>query len=267
MLAQKVMKYSERLAEQQRERERMQDVLLLVQQLVASQETTFKLIIDCLYDMGSINFINKKIKSRSLGRLTKKIASTSKPVFRVIAFYWVKRNCPTLITNWLCGKVTFKERDLSQLDYPREVVGKAIAQYEAEKQALQGPGVAASAASPPTVAIPVPPSTPLTIEAKEVKRLQGQVKLLRTMLIGSILVLGGTTAWIWYDLKPEWSQTEKALESSQTPKSTYKTAGSTISSDPAVASIATSVPMGRVKTGSTWPMAAPDQAGIPKGLI
>ena len=61
MTLHKTMKHSERLAEQQRERERMQDVLLLVQQLVASQETTFKLIIDCLYDVGSINFINQKV--------------------------------------------------------------------------------------------------------------------------------------------------------------------------------------------------------------
>ena len=130
---------SQRLVEQQLERERIQDVLILVQHLVANQETTFKLIIDCLYDIGSVTLINQKIKSRSLGRLTKAIASTSKPVFRILAFYWVKRNCPRLITNWLYGKVTFGKQDLSQLDYPREVVAQAIEQYEAEQDALAQP--------------------------------------------------------------------------------------------------------------------------------
>ncbi|MEM9219907.1 MAG: hypothetical protein AAGD25_36965 [Cyanobacteria bacterium P01_F01_bin.150] len=200
-MAQKGMTHSEQLAEQQRERERMQDMLLLVQQLVASQETTFKLLIDCLYDIGAVNFINQKVKSRSLGRLTKRVAHTSKPVFRVIAFYWVKRNCPTLITNWLCGQVTFDQRDLSQLDYPREVVGEAIAQYEAEQQALK------------TQAEQSTDPQSLKIEAAEVKRLQGQVKVLRNMLIGSILALGGTTAWIWYDMQPEWSRKRQSVES------------------------------------------------------
>lgn len=197
-MAQTEMKHSEQLAEQQRERERMQDVLLLVQQLVVNQETTFKGLIDCLYDIGSISFINEKIKSRSLGRLTKRIASTSKPVFRMIAFYWVKRNCPTLIANWLCSKVTLNQRDLSQLDYPREVVGQAIAQYEAEQQALK------NQAEPSAAPIPV------TLETAEVKRLQGQVKMLQNMLIGSILALGGATAWIWYDIKPNWTGSQQS---------------------------------------------------------
>lgn len=192
-------KHSEKLAEQQRERERMQDILLLVQQLVASQETTFKLIIDCLYDVGSINFINQKIKSRSFARLTKKIASTSKPVFRVIAFYWVKRNCPALIANWLCGQVTFGQRNLSQLDYPREVVAQAIEKYEAEQQALERQQETAT----PT----------LNVESIEVQRLQEQVKVLRGMLLGSILALGGSIAWIWYDSSPELTNTPHPIES------------------------------------------------------
>lgn len=201
-MSSKKTQHSEKLVEQHRERERMQDVLLLVQQLVASQEATFKMIIDCLYDVGAINFINDKVKSRSLARLTKKIAFTSKPVFRVIAFYWVKRNCPRLITNWLCGQVTFGQRKLAQLDYPREVVAKAIEQYEAEQQALAHEHVMNQ---------PVTPVEPL--EAIEVRRLQGQVKVLRGMLLGSILALGGTMAWIWYDMKTDWANTPQPLES------------------------------------------------------
>ena len=194
-------KHSEKLAEQQRERERMQDILLLVQQLVASQETTFKLIIDCLYDVGSINFINQKIKSRSFARLTKKVASTSKPVFRVIAFYWVKRNCPALIANWLCGQVTFGQRNLSQLDYPREVVAQALEKYEAEQQALERQQAAAV------------PDVNNVVEVTEVQRLQGQVKMLRGMLLGAILALGGSVAWIWYDSSLEWTNTQQPIES------------------------------------------------------
>lgn len=99
---------AERVREKQMEAERMHDVLLLLQNLSNDQEATIKLIVDCLYDAGAVNLINQKVRFRPLNRMTKSVARISKPVFRQIAWYWFKQNCPQLIVNWLLTKITFQ---------------------------------------------------------------------------------------------------------------------------------------------------------------
>lgn len=101
---------AERMREKQMEAERMRDVLLLLQNLSNDQEATIKLIVDCLYDAGAVNLINQKIRFRPLNRMTKSVARISKPVFRQIAWYWFKQNCPQLIVNWLLIKITFQPK-------------------------------------------------------------------------------------------------------------------------------------------------------------
>jgi hypothetical protein len=95
-------------AEEKTKQERMRDVILLLEQLVEREEITFKLIIDCLYDVGTINLVNKKFRNRPLNRLMKGITRMSKPVLKIVALRWVKKNLPGLVTNWLEGKVSFK---------------------------------------------------------------------------------------------------------------------------------------------------------------
>lgn len=95
------------LEEQRLKEERMHDVLLLLQHLVEREETTVRMILDCLYDVGSINLINKKVTIKPANRLMKGIATLSKPAFRMIALRWFKANCPLLITEWLQTKVRF----------------------------------------------------------------------------------------------------------------------------------------------------------------
>lgn len=97
----------EQLVEESMIQERMQQVLFLLQNLVAQEEVTFKTILDCLYDIGSANLINQKFRSRPLNKLMKSIAAFSKPLFRSLAFYWVKKNCPKLIADWLRSQVSF----------------------------------------------------------------------------------------------------------------------------------------------------------------
>ncbi|MHC5597202.1 MAG: hypothetical protein ACYTXC_14880 [Nostoc sp.] len=98
----------ENLAEKYTEAERMRDVLLLLQNLINSEEATVKLILDCLYDVGSVNLINQKLPLKPVNRLMKLIARMSKPVFRTLALNWFKKNCPKLITDWLHTKVSFE---------------------------------------------------------------------------------------------------------------------------------------------------------------
>jgi hypothetical protein len=101
----KIQKISQ---EERIKQERMRDVLLLLQQLVEREEITLKLIIDCLYDVGSTNIVNQKFTNQPLNRLMKAIATMSKPALRIVALRWVKKNLPTLLTNWLEDKVSFK---------------------------------------------------------------------------------------------------------------------------------------------------------------
>ena len=95
-------------AEELKKQERMRDILLLLQQLVEREEVTLKLLIDCLYDVGSINLANKKVHNRPLNLIMKAIAGMLKPAFRIAALIWVKKNLPTLVTNWLENQVSFK---------------------------------------------------------------------------------------------------------------------------------------------------------------
>ena len=96
------------IAEQNLQQEKMRDVYLLLQSLTFKEEATIKLIIDCLYDVGIINIINKKITNRPLNKLAKLIAKTPKPIMKIIAWRWVKKNLPRLVTRFLYNKVKFK---------------------------------------------------------------------------------------------------------------------------------------------------------------
>ncbi|MFN6531220.1 hypothetical protein [Nostoc sp. ChiSLP03a] len=112
----------ENLPEKYAEAERMRDVLLLLQNLINSEEATVKLILDCLYDVGSVNLINQKLRLKPLNRVMKLIARMSKPVFRIIALNWFKKNCPQLITNWLHTQVSFENPQKTPEQVAIEVV-------------------------------------------------------------------------------------------------------------------------------------------------
>ncbi len=92
----------------QLETERIQEVLILLTSLVGREEATIKLIIDCLYDIGSVNLINKKVQFRYVNSITKIIAKKAKPIARVFAWKWFTKNCPRLIAKWLFTKVKFQ---------------------------------------------------------------------------------------------------------------------------------------------------------------
>ena len=92
--------------ELQAEEKRLQDLFLLIETMFLREETTVKLILECLYDIGSVNLINKKVRKRPLNGIMKYIARLSKPVFRIVAWRWFMKNCPKLLVNWLHGKVS-----------------------------------------------------------------------------------------------------------------------------------------------------------------
>jgi len=159
--SQNLVQIQQQLAEEDREQERVKNVLLLLEHLVEREETTVKMILDCLYDIGSVNLINKKFNARLLNKMMKFIAKLSKPAFRIVALYWFKKNCPQLITDWLHEQVTFKD--------PEE-------------------------AAPQVVDATIVPSPEAEIYNQEIKYLRSQVKLLAGGLI-VVIVFFMTTSF------------------------------------------------------------------------
>jgi hypothetical protein len=96
-------------ADSQTELQRMQDVFLLLDNLAKREEATVKAILDCLYEVGSNRLINQRVNIKALHGPLKGIARLSKPVFRLFAFRWFKKNVPRLITKWLFNQVKFGE--------------------------------------------------------------------------------------------------------------------------------------------------------------
>jgi hypothetical protein len=149
------------------EKERMHDVLLLVGNLIRREEATVKMIVDCLYDVGSVNLINQKFHVRPLNRLMQWVARLSKPAFRFFALRWIKRNAPRLATNWLYRKVKFDR------PRPKVVASQAIKAQTSSQVILENP-------------------------SREIRRLHSQIRLLTALLIGTTFTLGGVIVWsVW----------------------------------------------------------------------
>ncbi len=96
-----------RMKEDLMEQEKMREIHLLLENLFKREETTVKMVLACLYDVGSINLINKKVQNRSLNGLMKYVANLSKPLFLIVALRWFHKNVPNKLTNWLMSQVNF----------------------------------------------------------------------------------------------------------------------------------------------------------------
>ncbi|MDJ0798927.1 MAG: hypothetical protein QNJ51_19260 [Calothrix sp. MO_167.B12] len=166
--------------EKKKQEEIMHDVLILLDNLITREETTVKLIVDSLYDVGTVNLINQKFRSRTFNKTLKLISRVSKPAFKIIAWQWVKKNCPRLIANWMQRKVAFEQA----------------------KPAIQQAQVAIAPQNVSTNILP-----PAQERVQEVKYLRSQVKLLVSLLIGTVTVFGGSFAWMSYEMQRSHQQT------------------------------------------------------------
>jgi len=100
------------IRDKQIEADRIRDIELLLESLFLREEVTFRLILDCLYDVGSVNLVNKKVGARPLNTLMKAIARYSKPLFRPFMMRWTRKNCPHMIADWLHSQVTFTTNEV-----------------------------------------------------------------------------------------------------------------------------------------------------------
>lgn len=180
-----------RPTDEQIKADRKQDVLLLLEHLAYNEQTTIRLILDCLYDIGATNLINQHIQIRPLNRATRGVAHLSKPVFRAYALRWFRKNCPELIANWLFKKVEFTKQ-VKQTAKPKvkplEVINPDNYESDSSQPPAQMPAQAAGATS--VTATVVSPEAKLLDQ--EVRQLRTQVKLLTGTLAFAIAALGAT---------------------------------------------------------------------------
>jgi hypothetical protein len=176
-----------------KEEQKMHDVLLLLENLSYREEASIKLIIDCLYDIGYVNLINQKFRSRTLNGSLKLIARASKPAFKVIAWKWYKSNCPKLIADWLRTQVAFE---------PATSI-KQAAEIEAGLQP-----------EPSQHSRHLHDTSLIKLESQnsEVKYLRSQVKMLSSIMVVLIAVFGGTAIWFGYSLERSNLQNVKQLQ-------------------------------------------------------
>lgn len=138
------------------EADRMADVVLLLRRLAEHDETTVRLLMDCLYDVGAVHWANQHLPNPALNQLMRGVARMSKPVFRVFAVKWFQKNCPQMIADWLYTVVTFQPQTNSEAP-PETIV--VIQQLEASQ--------------------------------RQVKALQTKVKCLAGVTVGLMVILGG----------------------------------------------------------------------------
>lgn len=161
------------VASAQADQVRMADVTLMLDSMFEREEATVEIILNCLYDIGSVHWIDQRVPNQSLNRLAQWSARWSKPVVRIIALRWFKHNCPKLITNWLYTKVKFEPQQFAEV-----VEAAGAADMEQALASLQAPLLAE-----------------LEAYRQRVTMLQARVRLLSLLLIGVILTLGGGLAW------------------------------------------------------------------------
>lgn len=181
----------------QLEAERMHDVFLLLENLFKREEATTKIILDCLYEVGSVNLIDRKLRCRPLNRLVRWIARLSKPAFRMIAMRWVKRNSPRLITDWLHSQVKFEPRKTLQA----VIVNPPSASETFSRSSAGSEPVLSSAESAQSTESSLVQTVPLVkLEDynREIGRLKSQIKVLATLLVGVTVSLGGAIAWSFF---------------------------------------------------------------------
>ena len=192
----KTEKLPDVLAEKTQEKERMHDVFLLLQNLSNREEVTIKLIIDSLYDIASVNLINKKFSYGPLRKILKPIGRMSKPAFRFFAWRWFLKNFPPLITKWLYKQVSFNTASKKKAQKPVTTIPQQNAQLEAATTAN------------PTLELELANQE----KSQQIKHLRSRINCLTGMLIGIITIFSSGFIWLGYELEKSHSRTVEELK-------------------------------------------------------
>ena len=160
------------IEEENIEEENLKKILFLLDQLFKREEATAKSIIGCLYDIATINLINKYIRLSCLNSCFKYLVRFPKPLAKTLGLkYYLQPQCPKLITDWLYTLVEFKEEEVEEaiVIEAEDIVQELLPEIKKGKQ--------------------------------EIKLLRQKVRLLTGTLLITITVFGGSFAWMLHSLE------------------------------------------------------------------
>lgn len=177
--------------EQQAEAERMKEVTLLLANLFEREQATLKAVIGCLYDVGTVNLVNQRIRFRPLRPVARPLLRVSKPLLTTLSYRWVVQQCPQLITRWLQGKVK-----------------SSTARPPAKPKAS------------PTTVMPTAKVEVLPALEQQTVRYQGEIRRLRSQVRWTTAALAGVSVALAFMLtKIDVSPIELILQTSARPAS------------------------------------------------
>lgn len=102
------MKKEKTRAEYELEEAKLQEILLLLDQLLRREEVTAKSIVGCLYDIAMINVINKYCPLWGVNSTLKYLSRFPRPFAKSLGVkLYLQPKCPKLITDWLYTLVEF----------------------------------------------------------------------------------------------------------------------------------------------------------------
>ena len=163
------MKCLKTLQEEQIEQERLREMLILLEQLFQREEATAKGIVGCLYDIGTVNWINRNVPFGLLNSTLKYVIRFPRPVAKILALkLYLQPKCPKLIVDWLYSLVEFKEQEPIAIE-AQEVEPELLPEIRKSRQQL--------------------------------KLLRQRVRFLTGTLVVTITLFGGSFIWIAHSLK------------------------------------------------------------------
>ncbi|AUC61523.1 hypothetical protein AA637_10305 [Cyanobacterium sp. HL-69] len=151
------------LKEYQQEEEKLREILVLLEQLFKREEASAKAIIGCLYDIATLNLINKYCPLWGINSTLKYISRFPRPVAKYLGCkLYLQPKCPQLITDWLYTLVEFPESKGTEVEIVEDLA--------------------------------LPAQT-------QIKSLRGRVRVLTGALVASFAVFIGGFSWIAYNLQ------------------------------------------------------------------
>lgn len=104
------MKKEKTQLEYQLEEQKLEEILLLLDQLFRREEITAKSIVGCLYDIAVINIINKYCPLWGINSTLKYLTRFPRPLAKSLGVkLYLQPQCPKLITDWLYTLVEFPQ--------------------------------------------------------------------------------------------------------------------------------------------------------------
>ncbi|BAQ64303.1 hypothetical protein [Geminocystis sp. NIES-3709] len=155
--------------EKELEQIKLREILVLLDQLFRREEATAKAIVGCLYDIATINIINKYCSLWGINFTLKYLTRFPRPLAQSLGVkLYLQPQCPKLITDWLYTLVEF-------LDQKTPIIEAEIIEQEL---------------------LPTLQKNKLEIES-----LHQKVKLLTGSLMATFTIFVGGFAWITYNLE------------------------------------------------------------------